>query len=235
MNRKKVEIALNWSGDIHPLITAYLETPFVKSVALVGRGTRRGFTSNIGRRPGIHSTLRKRFFKRYVNSKRSRKTNKRGSSRKIGTAVDKAITKYVKTGKLPRGRMARRLILHWTTVLGHIVEATQLPVYVKKLNCITQADVITKNAKGELFMWEVKTGYPPGGYRKKGVLTGTKIPSTKYNHWELQRLFTWTGLAGPLQICRENTYVIQAYENHIGDEATMCIKAHARPEWTLGF
>ena len=221
----------------HPLIKLYLKSQFAKSFRYSKRV--RGYICHLGHRRGIHSTLRKKYYPTYKRSKRRKNTIKRGSSLKLGKSVDDAITKYVKNGrKIPKRcpRMAVALINFWTKTHKHVILSTQLPVHVKLLNCYTEVDVITKAPNGELFLWEVKTGFPPGGSRKKGVLKGTKVPNTVYNHWELQRYFTWSGLADSLQIKEKNSSVINVYEIHRpGQQVKISVEARKQPEWIKGF
>lgn len=221
----------------HPLIKTYLETEFVKNFKLVGKGRKKGFCSTMGRLPGIHNTLRKRFYPGYKLKRRKTKVMNHGSSRKIGTAVDKAITKYDETGKLPRHRLANLIVRYWTETLGHTVEITQLPVYVSSLSCLTQADVITKDSNGKLFIWEVKTGQPALRRKKdRTKLRGTNIESVPNNHAHLQCHYTWKGVRDALKIPVENAFVVRAWEKHKkGEPVKLCIKAHKQPKWLKSF
>ena len=221
----------------HPLIKKYLESDFAKNFKLVGKGNRKVFCSTMGRRPGIHRTLKKRFYPDYRPLRRKKKVMNRGSSKKKGTAVDNAITKYAETGKLPRHRLAKTLVKYWTITLGHTIEITQLPVNVTSLGCLTQADVITKNSDNELFIWEVKTGKPAlRRIKDRTKLRGTNIESVPNNHAHLQCHYTWMGVKDALKIPQKNVFVVRAWEKHKkGKKVELHVEAYKHPTWLKRF
>ncbi len=219
---------------LHPSLATYIETDFVKSAKLVGDPPRYECRVNgmLMQCAGIHSTLRRKYYPKYVYTSRRRSTQKRGSSKKQGTQIDDEIFKYVKSKTKPKHWMTKRLIKHFEVTLGHTIQCTQLPVYIKELHCVTQVDVITSCAKGNLYMWEVKTGYPTSANSlKKGIMTNVHAPSNPFNHWELQRFFTFKGLEGHVNVLEKHTFVVNIYQTVKKKQKSVSIKAHKHPEW----
>jgi len=180
-----------------PVVGKYLQHRIVSTIEFDKKKksyicTVRGCRS---KKPGLHSSLRRKHYPKYKHSKRKKKTDKKGSSIKQGKTIDNQLNAYIQKKKRPTHRMVKQLIAHWTAI-GHTPIAAQLPVYIKKLDCVTQADIVTSDVDGNLWMFEVKSGFPPGGSRKKGTLNAVpgQIANTVYNHWELQRYYTTKGL-----------------------------------------
>jgi hypothetical protein len=146
---------------------------------------------------GLHSMLRLYHYPNYVHSSRRSRTQKKGSSKVQGARVDQQLFEYIKSdyNKKPSHKMAVEIAL-FLHEKNQVAVAAQLPVFIQKLQCITQADLIALDTKtDELWVYEVKTGYPAGGYRKKGELKGIpSVANTVYNHWELQRHYTVQGM-----------------------------------------
>jgi hypothetical protein len=82
------------------------------------------------------------------------------------------------------------------TELGYLLLASQVPVYIASLCCCTQADLIAMDSQSrQLHLFEVKTGYPPAGHKKKGSLQRLPLVGNSiYNHWQLQLHYTLLGL-----------------------------------------
>lgn len=182
-----------------------------------------GMTISYG---GLLSKLRQCFYPFYKDSRRRGKTQKKGSSAKLGSRIDDEVA-LVTASKLKKNKRNKTVAFHKMTVrlvkeieqtLGHIFQCAQLPVRIRALERITQADFLTLDpATGKLHMWELKTGYTPGMYTTKGkgvfassYLKGVKC--TKYGIWELQRYWTTRALieAG-LEIAE--SHVINIYED----------------------
>jgi len=218
-----------------PAIGKYLKHDIISTISFDKK--KKSYTVKIrgqlGKRPGIHRTLKQRHYPRYKHSKRRQKTNKKGSSIIQGKSIDHQLNQFISCGKKPTHRMVKHLIKHWYTI-GHTLEAAQLPVYIKELDCITQADIITSDKEGRLWMFEVKSGYPPGGSRKKGSLKGIKpaVPNTVYNHWELQRYYTTKGLQN-LGLPIHDSRVIHVYDEHDKklDKKVVKVKERTIPKW----
>ncbi|MDB9801283.1 hypothetical protein OAB94_02780 [Flavobacteriaceae bacterium] len=219
--------------DLDLSLAKYIDSPFVQSFKLVGNPPRYEFVKNgyTVQSRGLHKTLRGKYYPKYKHTRRRRKTQKKGSSKRTGTAVDKAIFKYIANGTKPRQWMAKMLIRFWEVTIEHTLQVTQLPVYIDSLKCATQVDVITKSKDGKLYLWEVKTGFPPGGALKKGVFM-KNIPSTIYNHWELQRHFTCIGLLDHIDILLENSRVINVYKEVQKTKQVSRVQARKQPLWT---
>jgi len=132
---------------LHPSLQVYINTEFVQSFQLVCISKKRAryeftFGGNATSLPGIHFTLKRRFYPNYkYPTTLGRKRQKKGSSKKIGIATMKALMKYVATKKIPDQWRAKELIKYWEKTLEHIIQAVELPVYVAQLKCVTQANV----------------------------------------------------------------------------------------------
>lgn len=191
---------------------------------------------------GLTSTLQYRFYPTYVRSTSKsgsshRRRQKKGSSEQLGKIVDKHLTNYVKTQKRPKHKMTIAIINFIEQNMEHTIVGAQLPTYIKEFRCITQADLITIDKLNRLWMIEIKTGYPRGGYRKKGngMLTNIpskgQIPSTVYNHWQLQCHYTAKGLKEcglPLY----NSCIVQAFnERKRGEPVKVTVKKLETPKW----
>ena len=221
---------------LHPSLLEYLNTPFVKSFRLVGNPPHFTFTSNDGvefRCPGIHSTLRRKFYPRYKVTRRRRFTKKKGSTMKQGKKVDDDIFQYIKTGKRPRHWMSKMLIDYVEKTLKHTFQVSQLPVYIPELKCATQVDMMTMDRRGTLHFWELKTGYPPGGSIKKGVMLGN-VPITTFNQWELQRAYSCLALSRTVvDISLKNSCVVNVYNERAKNSKVNAHRVRARkhPVW----
>lgn len=204
----------------HQSIANYAQTPIVRSAR---------FDDNDGRyhyaRHGQHvacgglvKTLEYRFYPKYKDSKRRRAkgTRVRGSNKKQGKLIDSQLLQYVQVGKKPKrcSNMTTALLDYWHNK-GHTLEASQLPVELSQWNKMTQADIVTSTKNGELHLWEVKTGFPVGGYREQKEQPFFsaplhRVPCTKYNIWQLQLHYTKQGLIEQgLPIA--HAHVIQVY------------------------
>ena len=220
-----------------PSIKTYLKHSIISTIAFDKK--QKSYTVKIrgqcGKRPGIHNTLRRKHYPKYKHSKRKQKTNKKGSSKTQGKSIDHQLNQYIAHGKKPKHRMVKCLIKYWHSI-GHTLEAAQIPVYIKELDCVTQADIITSDKDGKLWMFEVKSGFPPGGSRKKGSLSGIRplVPNTVYNHWELQRHYTTKGLKA-LGMPIHESRVIHVYDEHDKkqDKKVVQVKVRKIPKWIL--
>lgn len=183
---------------------------------------------------GLIKALEWQFYPNYKNNRSKRKwkrTKVRGSTKEQGKIVDSGITKVVGTGKRPARlhKMSAALLDYWK-VAKHTLQAAQLPVVVGQWNKMTQADLITRNeADGSLWLWEIKTGFPVGGFRHQGTMRHTKdVPCTKYNIWQLQLHYTKLALqAAGVEITHSR--IIQIYTK----EKKLQIKVHEPADWLL--
>ena len=138
-------------------LVKYLNHPIVKSITHTGEYFK--LDGQIKR--GIHSSLRRIYYPHYQmkvkrNFRRS-KLNRKGSSKAKGEAIDKALFNYVIKKKKTslRNSCVKALVSYWDSI-GHTIQAAQVPVFIRELDCCTQADIITQDAYKRLFVWEVK-------------------------------------------------------------------------------
>ena len=195
----------------------YLDTPKATSFSYNKRKKCFGYfpasySSKKIYRGGVHRWIKRNALpKHYKEIRRRRATQKKGSTRKIGSRVDDELTWVWKTSLLKteaakkRRRNKKKLHRFTTKILsyfeqnGHTIVHTQTPAFLPKLKKATQADVLTKDLDGKLYGWEVKTGWPPGGYRSqyflnRRVVGAQKVSATKFNQWEIQRFLTFEAL-----------------------------------------
>lgn len=235
-------------NKIDPSIEKYAQDRFCKSVDLVKVGKYskyKFFHSGTEHTSGGLLTLLERTFYSHYQTNRSRRNHKhvmvRGSNDSKGKTVDRQISAWTSlggAGQRPKrlNKLAASLMKHLED-LGHSPQAAQLPVLIPNTRPyrVTQADLITKDGFNRLWLWEIKTGFPVGGFRKQDVFqhgivdkNGDAVPCTKYNIWQLQLHFTRQALeSAGIEIAEAR--VIQVHE--VKNKAEPQIKIHAQPEW----
>lgn len=180
-------------------IEKYLDGPFCKATAY--DPIQKCYLSEGQHYGGLLPKMAALHYPGFRRSRRRTKTLKKGSSRKEGIRVDQDVVTLVNGGGKKKKKIhpfATALVQYWTERKGHQLVRAQVPVRVARFDAVTQADCITWDPKKEeLWMWEVKCGFAPGGSVKKGYLFRPpaqnpveKVPSTVHNHWELQRYWT---------------------------------------------
>lgn len=221
----------------HPSLSQYAQNPAVKSATFnpetgCYRYKAHGQEISCG---GLVNTIKYRFCPHYEDNRskrRGKRVNVRGSDKKLGKRVDSQLLQYVHVGKRPKrcNPLTAALLDHWHNS-GHVLEACQLPVVLGGgWNKMTQADVITRNTlTNQLCLWEVKTGFPVGGFRTQDTFKAplNKVKCTKYRIWQLQVHYTREGLInGGLFL--EAANVIQVYNTK---KNGIQIKVHTEEPW----
>lgn len=198
--------------DLHPVLLAALKRGFVTQVRYDGKSYRFGSK----RYRGLHSALESAFYPlNWRIKQRHYKTKKRGSSRKQGKAVERAIDRHVFEGKPLRQRMAKAVVAKWKE-MGHRVVAAQWPVLLYRKGICTQADYITEDrATGGLWMWELKTGWPviprsPKAFRN--LPSGVAAGCTPFARWDMQRAMTHRALVRDAEIPLVASRIIHVWE-----------------------
>jgi hypothetical protein len=210
-------------------LVKYLNHPTIKSIVHTGEY----FKMNDVIKKGIHKTLKKMYYPHYkvVAKKRHKKTKlkRKGSSAKKGEAIDKHIFNIIKNPKkkfATRNSSVKALISYWEEGLGHTLQAAQVPVFIKSLNCCTQADVITEDKEGRLFMWEVKSGFNARKSQGNLLRELCNVPNNEKNQWQLQRHYTTEGMKD-LGLPIISSQVINVYEEGSG----ITVKRKSNPKW----
>ena len=171
---------------------------------------------------GIKSWIWKNFVPRGTKMpERSKNTVKLGSNAQKGSRTDRVVMQTVRAnGKAPENLdcYSQRLLLHFAKHKWRL-QAAQVPVFMKRINRVTQSDLVTlSKTKDSLIVWEVKTGYPPGAHRsvaKFKVKGLDRVGVTPLNLWYLQLLYTMVGLkAQGLPV--KDAFVIQVWEEKNG-------------------
>lgn len=247
--RKKANFILHPKQEkLDASIVRHSQTRFAQSVELIKQfGFEKysffhaGITHEGG---GVISLLQKTFYPHYKSNRSKRKyksVNVQGSTSVKGKTIDGQLGKWTALGgggKRPKrlNAWAGALMEHLET-LGHTPQAAQLPVLIpnSRPHRMTQADLITVDGFGRLWLWEIKSGIPVGGFQKQDVFQngiqdtkGKTVPCTKYGIWQLQLEFTRKALeAAGISIAEAR--VIQVY----GDkrENKPVVKVHSQPEW----
>lgn len=212
-------------------LVSYLAKPIIKAIGFkVNHYTIGGKT--VG---GLIPTLTERYYPRYEAKKRQYKRKgvtrrRKASTRKQGIAIDAQLQAYVgPQRKRPRNVLAKAIVAYLEDECGQSIQAAQVPVVVNMGDGdikVTQADLITQDKEGRLYMVEVKSGYNQS--RSQGTLSGVPgdVPNNRKTHWELQRHFTHKGLVEgglPLQA----SYIVNVYQE--GDGVT--VKKRKNPKW----
>jgi hypothetical protein len=190
---------------------------------------------------GLVETLRYRFYPHYKDNRSKRKwhVKTKGSSKEQGKRVDSELLQYTRTGKVEKKahKMTSALLDYWIKKRNHTLQAAQLPVEIEGgWNKMTQADVITRDEKtGDLYLWEVKTGFPVGGFVKQDFFRApfSAVKCTKYNIWQLQLHYTREALEQKGLRFKEAN-VIQIYEKIEKKEKSkreLVIKVHPQESW----
>ena len=137
-------------------LVEYLKHPLIQSFAFNGKA----YTINGKIKSGLIKRLREVYYPLYKHKMKKHKKTKlqrKGSSIRIGKTIDKEIFNLIKnpTKSKPKNDHTKALLSYWESI-GHNLQAAQVPVFIKKLNCCTQADVITQDSENRLYVWEVK-------------------------------------------------------------------------------
>jgi hypothetical protein len=146
---------------------------------------------------GLTTYLHSRYYPHYKRKKKRRSRKRvvanKASSRKEGIAIMLQLFSFVKEGKKPKNAMAAAIVEFFSR-LDHSLQAVELPVHITNIDRVTQADLITEDTAGRLWMWEIKAGY--NRVQKQGNMAKPYdgVPNREHEHWELQRYFTHQGL-----------------------------------------
>lgn len=196
--------------QLHPRLLGSLEQGFVKTVRFDGKS----YCHEGQRYRGIHSAIERRYYPLQWRIKsRHYNTKKRGSSRAQGKAVERAIDRHVFEGKTLRQRMAKAVIATWRA-MNHEVQAAQWPVLLWRKNICTQVDYLTQDMEtGELWMWELKTGWPvcPRSPKRFRNLP-ERMPCTPFTRWDMQRAMTHWALVNDANIPIAASRIIHVWE-----------------------
>lgn len=229
------------ASKLQPRLRAYLESAQCRGIQFDKKHKCYKVVGADGREvlyAGLIGKLKQLFYPHYKDTRRKSKTQKKGSTAKLGKRIDDEICKVTASKKgqpLKLHQMTTRLLHSLLKEQGHILQAAQVPVQVRPLLRITQADFITLHAEsGELHMWELKTGYTPGMYTTtgKGTFKGSHLEDvkcSKYGIWELQRYWTCRALqdAG---VPIAQSHVINVYEDT--KKKKVVVKVLDNLEWT---
>ena len=186
------------NASLEPSLQRYLNGAFVRSVRMEVKYNHPTYTYvKHGVRcstSGIHSTLKRMYYPEYTYRKRRSKTLKKGSNKKEGVKVGKQIERYISKGKKPSHRFAKHIVKFLERQKQHSIVACEVPVRIDTLQCVTQADILSQDSKGRIWVWELKCGSP--NTRAQGKLKSPlhDIGNSRLSHWELQRHFTTLGL-----------------------------------------
>jgi len=169
-----------------PVIRALSKDPVTQHYAMGGQ-VKGGLTTHLARR--YYPTYQRKKHKHRKGQVRAKKA----SSRKEGLAIMKQLMEFISNGTKPRNALAGAIVHHFRQN-NHSLQAAEVPVYIQSIDKVTQADLITEDAEGRLWMWEVKSGY--NRVQKQGFMMSPlqTVPNRDHEHWELQRHYTHVGL-----------------------------------------
>lgn len=206
----------------------YLQAPLMQSIGFdPGRKMYHVGDCHVG---GLLSKLQKLYYPHFQRKRRRQKKNtqKKGSSKAQGKAIDNQITKYIQCGKNPTHGHAKALLAYLKSVNLRPV-AAQVPVYIKELKRVTQADLIVETPLKQLVMMEIKSGY--NQMQAQGELLNLEgVKCNQNNIWELQRHYTHKGLVeGGLPLV--GSHILQVYAEGKGGQVT--VKKRKVPKWAV--
>jgi hypothetical protein len=190
---------------------------------------------------GIHTLLKALFYSHYQSNRSQRdhaRVNVVGSSAAQGQLVDAQLDLAVEGREPPAKQKWHRMtlaLLEFWKARGHTLQATQVPVELANgWGRMTKADVITRcEADGKLWLWEIKTGYPIGFYRKQKWFRSAPlldVPCTQENIWFLQLHYTHQALHTSAGVRIEGgARILQVYAKK--GEKQLHVEERAPPEW----
>lgn len=221
--------------NLHPSLQAYLNSTVPKTARLDPSSGKYDYVKDGARHQcgGIHRALKRIFYPNYkeTRGRRARGVKVKGSSKREGTAVDRQLGLRVAGKKASKESAKTKLLINFWISLQHTLQAAQVPVEIAACGKMTKCDVITKDAEGRLWCWEVKCGFPTNLFRKQGNFIAPPfqhVECTKLNMWHLQVHYTADALckAGvPIYQYR----VIQVFEQ----DKDLRVRVHPVPAWLL--
>lgn len=234
--------AITSAGDVNANLQLYCESRLVQSACFddASKGYKYWNHGQMVLCKGLNSALFWKYYKHYKDNRSKRKwgTSIKGSSDKRGIRIDKEITTYVANGGI-RPQYADPLttaILNYIESLGHTPQGAQIPVEIPGWGRMTQVDYVSRDAEGNLHVWEVKSGIPVGGFVQQGYFSELRdaennaIKCTKYHIWQLQLYYESKALELAIGVPIYQSHVIQAYEDR---KKGILVKVHDPPEWTM--
>ncbi len=213
-------------------LVSYLSKPLISTIRF--NGFKYTYTSADGKPRacgGITTTLKNVYYPDFERKKKQYRrkgkgVTKKASTKSQGILIDKQIQAYIKNGRKPKNKLALALVVYLEEKCKHTLQAAQVPLFIKDFGGkITQADIITQDEHGKLYMAEIKSGY--NQVQAQGTLNGLPdVPNNVKNQWELQRHFTHKGLVEcglPLTA----SYILNVYQEGSG----VTVKKRKNPSW----
>jgi hypothetical protein len=147
---------------------------------------------------GLHRYLERLYYPHLAQAKH--KWRGGGSSKATGIRVDRELVALAQRHRpqKPLHEFTQAIVDYFVSI-GHRLRAAQVPVILDEIHRATQADVITVDGAGQLWMWEIKTGGTRMLHRAQGGnFAATSplplVPCTTAARYELQRYYTHQGL-----------------------------------------
>lgn len=194
--KKKTKLFFSLQNDkLEPTLGKHLSSVTVQTAAFNKKSGKYQFMKHgrIIECGGLTRFLKRSFYPNYKDNRSKRqwkKTKVKGSSKRQGKVVHAQVARSIEK-KVQKPHAMTSKILHFFKEKGHVLQAAEVPVELHGLNKLTQADLITRDQTGNLWLWELKTGMPTGFFRKQGELLRFKnIEATKLNCWQLQLAYT---------------------------------------------
>jgi len=227
--------------DLHPILAQYLHSPIAQS-ATFDPATKCYKYMYAGQQVtcgGLLSTLKYAYYPKYDNEtkKRRRKSAKLvGSTAKQGKQIDAEIGLIIENRLKKKNKKPHPMtqaILDTLKGMGQTLQASQVPVPLATNSLkMTQADLITRDAFGKLWLIELKSGQVVGFHRKQkdqlhfeGKLKD--VDCNGLNIWHLQLAHTRMALEKqgvPISEAR----IVQVYKHK---EKGLVVKVHEQPKW----
>ena len=215
----------------HRKLTSYVQKKRIRTIRF--DETLDSYVCDNGvKRKGLLRSLKYLYYPRYERKLRhGRKRPSHGryaSSRQQGILIDHELSDYVTTRVMPTHPMASGVVHFLEDVMKHTVEGAQIPliVMVNGKERITQADLISQDARGRLWMWEIKSGWNQA--QAQGTLKRIQgaVPNKDHNHWELQRHYTHQGLV-KCGLAIYKSHVLNVFQEH----RHIVVQRRSVPKW----
>ncbi|MBX9636536.1 MAG: hypothetical protein K2Q45_03185 [Nitrosomonas sp.] len=185
---------------------------------------------------GLINTLKYAYYPKYEDNykKRRHKGSKLvGSTSKQGKQIDSEIAAVIEGRLRKKPHPMAEAVLKHIKLMGHSLQAAQVPVPLANNSLkMTQADLITRDAFGQLWLWEIKSGQKIGFFRKQkqqahfdGKLK--HVDCNGLNIWHLQLQYTRLAIEAqnvPISQAR----IIQVYKHK---DKGIVVKVHEQPKW----
>jgi hypothetical protein len=235
-----------WSvkpGELHPELARVTAIPFLAGIAIDDKTEGHYFTLN-GKKEihdGLHKRMHRRFFRKYKKKHRkiTKKTRRFPSTKKDGAEAGGNVEAFMRgDGVLDDMNPYAIEAINWWIANGHQLQASEIPVVLPHARIITRGDFFTvkhntETNKDELWLWELKTGYPHVPRHPIRMASPLiTVHCTPWNIYQLQLLFTRMAYERELEMKIDHSRVIHVWKERAKDKSfSYKCAVYAPPKW----